>query len=59
MLYGTMYMLGAAYTLLQGGHIRTDILYHRWPPKWQGIVDGCLYVLFFFPGIILFFFAAW
>jgi TRAP-type mannitol/chloroaromatic compound transport system permease small subunit len=59
MLYGTMYMLGAAYTLLQGGHIRTDILYHRWSPKWQGIVDGCLYIVFYFPGIILFFFAAW
>ncbi len=27
MLYGTFFMLGSAYTLLRGGHIRTDSLY--------------------------------
>jgi TRAP-type mannitol/chloroaromatic compound transport system permease small subunit len=59
MIYGTLYMLGAAYTLLKGGHIRTDILYRLWSPRWQGIVDGSLYILFFFPGVFLFFLAGW
>jgi TRAP-type mannitol/chloroaromatic compound transport system permease small subunit len=54
-----MYMLGAAYTLLHGGHIRTDILYRLFSPRWQGIVDGSLYILFYFPGVFLFFLASW
>ena len=57
MLYGGIFMLGAAYTLLKGGHIRTDMFYRLYPPRWQGFVDGSLYLLFFFPGIILFFVA--
>ena len=55
MLYGTHFMLGAAYTLYRGGHIRTDIFYQRWSPRKKGIMDATLYVLFFFPGIALFF----
>ena len=54
MLYGGIFMLGAAYTLLKGGHIRTDMIYRLFSPRWQGIVDGSLYILFFFPGLILF-----
>jgi TRAP-type mannitol/chloroaromatic compound transport system permease small subunit len=55
MLYGTHFMLGAAYTLYRGGHIRTDIFYQNWSPQRRGIVDAALYLLFFFPGIALFF----
>lgn len=54
MLYGTLFMLGAAYTLMRGGHIRTDMLYHAWSPKTQGTVDAVCYILFFFPGIFFF-----
>ncbi len=57
MLYGTLFMLGAAYTLFKKGHIRTDIFYDRWHPKKQGWVDALLYLLFFFPGMIFFFWA--
>ncbi|UCF93750.1 MAG: TRAP transporter small permease subunit [Desulfobacterales bacterium] len=57
MLYGGLFMLGAAYTLLKGGHIRTDMFYRLFSPRWQGIVDASLYLLFFFPGLILFFIA--
>jgi TRAP-type mannitol/chloroaromatic compound transport system permease small subunit len=55
MLYGTHFMLGAGYTLYRGGHIRTDIFYQKWPPRTRGIVDALLYLLFFFPGMALFF----
>lgn len=55
MLYGSHFMLGAAYTLLRGGHIRTDVFYMAWRPRTKGIVDASLYLLFFFPGIALFF----
>lgn len=55
MLYGSHFMLGAAYTLLRGGHIRTDVFYMAWSPRTKGIVDASLYLFFFFPGIALFF----
>lgn len=55
MLYGSHFMLGAGYTLLRGGHIRTDIFYQNWSPRRQGAVDALLYLLLFFPGMIFFF----
>jgi TRAP-type mannitol/chloroaromatic compound transport system permease small subunit len=54
MLYGSLFMLGAAYTLSKGGHIRCDFIYQLWPPRVQGIVDALFYLLFFFPGIAIF-----
>jgi TRAP-type mannitol/chloroaromatic compound transport system permease small subunit len=54
MLYGTHFMLGAAYTLYRGGHIRTDIFYQQWGLRTRGIVDALLYLLLFFPGMALF-----
>jgi TRAP-type mannitol/chloroaromatic compound transport system permease small subunit len=55
MLYGTLFMMGAAYTLYRQGHIRTDFLYQRWSPRWQGIIDAVFYTLLFLPAMILFF----
>jgi TRAP-type mannitol/chloroaromatic compound transport system permease small subunit len=54
MLYGTHFMLGAAYTLYRGGHIRTDLFYQNWSVRTRGRIDATLYLLFFFPGIALF-----
>jgi TRAP-type mannitol/chloroaromatic compound transport system permease small subunit len=55
MLYGAHFMLGAAYTLRYGGHIRTDIFYQNWSVKTQGWVDFLLYLFLFFPGMVFFF----
>jgi TRAP-type mannitol/chloroaromatic compound transport system permease small subunit len=52
MLYGAQFMLAAAYTLLKGGHIRTDVFYERWSAKTRATVDVVSYVLFFFPGLL-------
>lgn len=54
MLYGALFMLGAAYTLYRGSHIRTDFLYQTWPVKVQASVDGFCYLFLFFPGIAIF-----
>jgi TRAP-type mannitol/chloroaromatic compound transport system permease small subunit len=59
MLYGAHFMLGAGYTLLKKGHIRTDIFYADWTPRRQGQVDAACYLLLFFPGMIFFFLASW
>ncbi|MEE8350961.1 MAG: TRAP transporter small permease subunit [Rhodospirillales bacterium] len=56
MLYGSHFMLGAAFTLSKGAHIRTDFLYRLWSDRVQAIVDLTIYVIFFFPG---FFFFLW
>ncbi|MBL95320.1 MAG: TRAP transporter permease DctQ [Magnetovibrio sp.] len=57
MLYGSHFMLGAAYTLAMQGHIRTDFFYRIWSVRWQGVVDSLLYIFFFFPSIVLWFYA--
>jgi TRAP-type mannitol/chloroaromatic compound transport system permease small subunit len=58
-LYGIQFMLAAAYTLLKGGHIRTDVLYERWSPTKRATVDAFCYVLFFFPGMAFLLYAGW
>ncbi len=50
-MYGTMFMMGGAYTLSRGGHVRGDFLYRLWRPQTQAKVDLVLYLIFFFPGI--------
>jgi TRAP-type mannitol/chloroaromatic compound transport system permease small subunit len=59
MLYGTFFMLGAAYTLQKKGHIRTDSFYSAWSVKRQGSVDAVCYLLFFFPALVAFLIVTW
>lgn len=51
-MYGTMFMMGGAYTLSRNGHVRGDFIYRTWKPATQAKVDLVLYFLFFFPGIL-------
>ena len=53
-MYGGMFMLGAAYALSRGVHIRADFLYRNFKIKNQGLVDFWLYLIFYFPGLIFF-----
>jgi TRAP-type mannitol/chloroaromatic compound transport system permease small subunit len=53
-LDGALFMLGASYALLWGAHIRTDIIYRNLSPRRQGLLDAVLYLVFFFPGMLLF-----
>lgn len=55
MLYGTIFMLGSAFALHKGAHIRTDFFYERWSVKTRGWVDSVSYVALFFPALIVFF----
>jgi TRAP-type mannitol/chloroaromatic compound transport system permease small subunit len=54
MLYGTIFMLGAAYALHKGAHIRTDFFYERWSVRTKGMVDSISYLVFFFPSLVMF-----
>src|SRR3954466_7243315 len=53
MLYGTIFMLGAAYALHKGAHIRTDFFYEKWSDRTRGVVDSISYLAFFFPSILM------
>ncbi|KEQ03969.1 MULTISPECIES: TRAP transporter small permease subunit [Pseudorhizobium] len=58
-MYGTLFMMGGAYTLSRGGHVRGDFLYRLWKPRTQATVDLVLYLIFFFPGVTALIFAGW
>lgn len=58
MLFGAQFMLTAAYTLLKGGHIRTDVFYERWSAKTRATIDAVSYVFFFFPGLLFVLYAS-
>jgi TRAP-type mannitol/chloroaromatic compound transport system permease small subunit len=58
-MYGTLFMMGGAYTLSRNGHVRGDFLYRLWKPRTQATVDLILYVFFFFPGVTALIFSGW
>ncbi len=55
MLSGAMFMLGAGYALMRGVHIRADFLYRNWRGETQALVDALLYLFFYFPAMLFFF----
>lgn len=59
MLYGTFFMLGSAWTLQRGGHIRTDTFYAKWSKRTQARVDLVCYLVFFFPAIAILGWLGW
>lgn len=54
MLYGAIFMLGAAYALHKGAHIRTDFFFDKWSVRTRGVIDTVAYLLFFFPALVIF-----
>ena len=59
MLYGSFFMLGAAFTLQRKGHVRTDSLQANWSPRRQAVVDLACYGLMFLPVAGVFVFVGW
>jgi TRAP-type mannitol/chloroaromatic compound transport system permease small subunit len=53
MSYGALFMLGAAYALHKGAHIRTDFFWETFSTRKKGLIDTISYLLFFFPGLAL------
>ncbi len=59
MFYGTLFMIGGAYTLAQNAHVRGDFLYSSMKSRTQASLDIVLYVVFFLPGIAALAYAGW
>ena len=55
MSFGALFMLGAAYALLKGAHVRTDMLWEKFSDRKKGIIDAVAYVLFFLPSMAILF----
>ena len=58
-LHASLFMLGAAYTWQQQGHVRVDVLYHKWPQHIQQRIDlfGTLFLLL--PTCIFLIYISW
>lgn len=48
-LHGTVFMLGAAYTLRRNGHVRVDIFYRRFSPRAQAWINALGGIVFLLP----------
>lgn len=53
MLYGAIFMLGSAYALHKGAHIRTDFFWEKWSIRTKGMIDAVAYIALFFPSIFV------
>lgn len=52
MTNGSAFMLGCAYALYKGAHVRTDIFWELYSERRKGIVDLISYLVLFFPTMI-------
>lgn len=53
MSYGALFMLGAAFALLKGAHVRTDVLWEKFSDRTKGIIDSIAYALLFLPSMAI------
>ena len=59
MMYGSVFMLGSAYALHKGAHIRTDFFFEKWSIRTKGIIDSVAYIAFFYPALVVFLLVSW
>ena len=52
MVNGSCFMLGCAYALYKGAHVRTDIFWENYSERRKGMIDLTSYLLFFFPAML-------
>ena len=54
MLYSTIFMLGSAYALHKGAHVRTDFFFEKWSIRTRNMIDSVAYIVLFFPALCVF-----
>jgi TRAP-type mannitol/chloroaromatic compound transport system permease small subunit len=52
-LFAMVFLFGIAYALKEDGHVRVDVLYDRFPPRWKAIVNIAGAVLMLLPLSVL------
>ena len=58
-LHCLVFMMGFAFTLKHDGHVRVDIFYRRFSPRFKAIVNLVGGLLFLIPFCLLIFFTSW
>lgn len=58
-LHGSVFMLGAAYALKHGAHVRVDIFYQRFSPRQRAWIDSLGTLIFLLPLCGLIFLSSW
>ena len=53
MANGSAFMLGCAYALHKGAHVRTDMLWEKYSERKKGVVDLVSYLFFFYPTLLI------
>jgi TRAP-type mannitol/chloroaromatic compound transport system permease small subunit len=59
MVYGALFMLGSAYALLKGAHVRTDMLWEGFSNKTKGVIDSIAFIVFFLPTMAVLTYSSW
>ena len=56
-LFDMVFLLGAAYTLQKGGHVRVDVFYDRWSRRGKALADliGTVFFLIPFSALVIYF----
>ena len=52
-LFATVFLFGIAYALKEDGHVRVDVFYDRFSPRWKAIVNIAGTALFLLPLSVL------
>ncbi len=52
-LFSVVFLLGIAYALKENGHVRVDVLYDRFPPRVQAVINIAGTLLFLIPLSVL------
>lgn len=58
-LHALVFLLGAAFTLKRGGHVRVDIFYQRFNPRIRALVDALGALFFLIPVCLLIIILSW
>lgn len=58
-LYGAVFMLASAYTLLKNEHVRIDLVSSKWTQRTRNILDLVLHIFFLVPFAGLMAYLAW
>jgi TRAP-type mannitol/chloroaromatic compound transport system permease small subunit len=59
MSFGALFMIGSAYGLLKGAHVRTDMLWDKFSDRKKGVIDSCAYIFFFLPTMAILCFSSY
>lgn len=58
-LHAALFMLGAAWTLKHNDHVRVDIFYAKFPPRWRARIDIAGTIFFLLPICVFIFWSSW